>query len=133
LTPAFNRRLVATGLSSGLAVLFAYRHLLRTTDLTTARTVAFGGLTAQQIIYALACRPRGFPSTMLTGTSVISAGLLAISIYLPFGQRLFNTRALSLSDWAGSAPMILIPAVLDLVLDRAMPVSPPCPDTCQAE
>jgi Ca2+-transporting ATPase len=118
LNPAFNRRLVTTGLSSGLTVLWAYRSLLRTTDLATARTLAFGGLTAQQIVYALACRPQGLPSSALAGASAVSLGLLAISIYLPFGQRLFGTRALSVSDWAGSAPLILFPAVLDFLLDK---------------
>ena len=118
LSPDFNRRLAVTGLSSGLTVLLAYRHLLQTTDLTSARTLAFGGLTAQQIVYALACSPQGVPSTMLAGASAVSVGLLALSIYLPFGQRLFGTRALSMSDWAGSAPLILFPAVLDFLLEK---------------
>ncbi len=123
LNPDFNRRLMVTGLSSGLTVLLAYRRLLQTTDLTTARTLAFGGLTAQQIVYALACRPKGLPSTMLAGASAVSVGLLALSIYLPFGQRLFGTRALSLGDWAGSAPLILFPAVLDFLVERVASLS----------
>lgn len=123
LSPDFNRRLAITGLSSGLTVLLAYRHMLKTTDLTTARTLAFGGLTAQQIFYALACRPQGVPSTMLAGASAVSVGLLALSIYLPFGQRLFGARALSAGDWAGSAPLILFPAVLDFLLERTTSLS----------
>jgi Ca2+-transporting ATPase len=114
----FNRRLLVTGLSSGLTVLLAYRSLLKTRDLTTARTLAFGGLTAQQIVYSLACSPQGLPSTMLTGASAVSVGLLALSLYLPFGQRLFGTRALSLGDWVGSAPLILLPAVMDYMVER---------------
>ena len=101
LNPAFNRRLLVSGLSSGLTVLWAYRRLLQSTDLTTARTLAFGGLTAQQIVYALACRPKGLPSPMLVGASAISVGLLALSIYLPFGQRFFGTRSLTAGDWVG--------------------------------
>ena len=120
LNPDFNRRLAVIGLSSGLTVLLAYRGLLKTTDLTTARTLAFGGLTAQQIVYSLACSPQGLPSPMLTGASAVSVGLLAMSIYLPFGQRLFGTRALSLGDWAGSAPLILLPAVLDFLVERVV-------------
>jgi len=120
LNPEFNRRLVITGLGSGLTVLLAYRRLLQSTDLTTARTLAFGGLTAQQIVYALACSPQGVPSTMLAGASAVSVGLLALSIYLPFGQRLFGTRALSTVEWAGSAPLILLPAVLDILLEKTV-------------
>jgi len=123
LNPDFNRRLAVTGLGSGLTVLLAYRSLLHTTDLTTARTLAFGGMTAQQIVYALACSPQGLPSPLLAGASVVSVGLLALSIYLPFGQRLFGTRALSLGDWAGSAPLILFPAVLDFLVERVASLS----------
>ena len=122
MNPDFNRRLVMTGLSSGLTVLLAYRHFLQTRDLTTARTLAFGGLTAQQIVYALSCSPQGLPSPLLAGASAVSVGLLAMSIYLPFGQRLFGTRALSTGDWAGSAPLILVPAVLDYFMGKMMPV-----------
>jgi Ca2+-transporting ATPase len=116
--PAFNRQLAMTGLSSGLTVLLAYRRLLQTRDLATARTLAFGGLTAQQIVYALACRPQGLPSTALVGASAVSVGLLALSIYLPFGQRFFGTSALTAGDWAASAPLILFPTVLDLLLSK---------------
>lgn len=118
LDPAFNRRLAVTGLSSGLTVLYAYRRLLQTTDLTGARTLAFGGLTAQQIVYALACRPEGQPSTMLLGASAVSIGLLALSIYLPLGQRFFSTRTVTAGEWLGSAPLILFPAALDFLLAR---------------
>ena len=118
LNPAFNRRLVVTGLSSGLTVLYAYHRLLKTTDLTGARTLAFGGLTAQQIVYALACSPKGLPSTMLVGASAVSIGLLALSIYLPLGQRFFGTRTVTAGEWVGSAPLILFPAVLDFLLAK---------------
>jgi Ca2+-transporting ATPase len=120
LDSGFNRQLVVTGLSSGLTVLFAFRHLLKSKDLATARTLAFSGLTAQQIVYAMACCPQGQPPLAMLEASAVSVGLLIMSIYLPFGQRLFGTTALTLSDWAASAPLILFPAVMDYVLDRGL-------------
>ncbi|MDN5344557.1 MAG: P-type Ca2+ transporter type [Clostridia bacterium] len=115
LTRDFNLRVLATGIASGLTSLFTFQHFLRTRDLATARTLTFTTLTGQQILYAYTCRPPGKPSRFLLASGAISAGLMGISVYWPLARRLFHTRPLNPGEWLATLPLMLLPAVTEVL------------------
>ena len=82
----------------------------------TGATVGFNSLVSGQLLYALACAPRGrLPGSALTGTLVASLAAQLAALFLPGLRHVAGTRLgfadLSLSTAAGFAPLLLIGAL----------------------
>jgi len=94
----------------------------------TGATVGFNSLVAGQLLYALACAPRGrLPGSALTGTLVGSSVAQMAALFLPglrhiAGRRLGLTD-LSLSAAAGLAPLLAIGALDAGTRKRVQPIS----------
>ncbi len=101
-------RIVMVALIMTIGTLGVFYYSLRADDLVTARTMAFATLAIFQLFNAFNVRSAtasifrlGFLSNpyVLLGVGV-SFVLQIMAIHLPFMQRIFETRALALHEWA---------------------------------
>jgi Ca2+-transporting ATPase len=88
---------VATG-----ATLYA-GYVVLDLDYETARTMAFSTLVLAQLVHAINVRSANaklsWPRPFLTWSILFSALLQVVVIYLPMGQRVFDTVALGPAEW----------------------------------
>ena len=93
----------------------------------TGATVGFNSLVAGQLLYALACTPRGrLPGSALTGTLAGSFAAQLMALFLPGLRHIAGSRLgaadLALSAAAGLGPLLAIGA-LDPAQQSAQPIS----------
>ena len=93
----------------------------------TGATVGFNSLVAGQLLYALACTPRGrLPGSALTGTLAGSFAAQLMALFLPGLRHIAGSRLgaadLALSAAAGLGPLLAIGA-LDPARQSAQPIS----------
>ena len=102
-------KILGQGLLIGLSTLFIFLLGLRySSDLTTARTMAFTNLVTAQLFFVFSCRSEQysiFRVNPLSNLYLILAVALSFTmhylvLYLPFLQQLFKTTALTMREWA---------------------------------
>ena len=103
-----KRWLFAVSLAAGVAALVLfYVSLQLGMELHKAQTMVFALMGLDSLLFVFSVRYFHlsilrwdiFSNKLLTGATIISLGLMIMSIYAPFMHRLLNTRALTLSEW----------------------------------
>ena len=98
-------KIIFKGILIGLTTLGVYVGFLNNGNtIEAARTAAFVTLVATQLIHVFECKSEYLPlyrinifnNLKLIGSVILSAGVVAASLYIPVLQRIFQTQALSL-------------------------------------
>lgn len=98
-------KIIFRGILIGLTTLGVYVGFLNNGNtIEAARTAAFVTLVATQLIHVFECKSEYLPlyrinifnNLKLIGSVILSAGVVAASLYIPVLQRIFQTQALSL-------------------------------------
>ena len=120
-------RIVWRGIMIGLCTLGSFSTALRLgADLTTARTAALFTLVLSQLIHVFECKSehgtlfsvRYFSNGKLIGAVLISAAMLALTIWLPWAQSIFGTAPLSGSILGQAAAFSFAVPVITSVFTR---------------
>ena len=102
-------KILGQGLLIGVSTLFVFLLGLRySSDLTTARTMAFTNLVTAQLFFVFSCRSEQFSVFRINPVSniylilavIVSFVMHYFVLYLPVLQQLFKTTALTLTEWA---------------------------------
>ncbi len=123
--PIVNREMrvgmVIQTIAITVAVLVAFRVGLAwdTADAILGETMAFVTLSTSELFRAYTSRSEHyslwgigvFSNKYMQYAVALSVVLLALVIYVPFLQPIFNTMALGLREWAVMFPLILLPSV----------------------
>jgi Ca2+-transporting ATPase len=100
-------------------VSFIFRYNWSGVDVQTAETMAFVSLSLCELFRAFTCRSERlslfqigpFSNPYLVGAVLVSILLLVATVFVPFLHPIFNTHALSLTEWEVVISLALIPAV----------------------
>jgi Ca2+-transporting ATPase len=100
-------------------VSFIFRYNWSGVDVQTAETMAFVTLSLCELFRAFTCRSERlslfqigpFSNPYLVGAVLVSILLLVATVFVPFLHPIFNTHALSLTEWEVVISLALIPAV----------------------
>lgn len=125
LTKSILTRVFFQGLSIAISSLIAFiiGMKLFPGEINKARTMVFTTLILSELLRAYSARSDRFTirelgifsNESLVLSTAFSFGLLILVLYIPFGQMIFETFALSLRDWAIVIPLSLIPLFLNEV------------------
>jgi Ca2+-transporting ATPase len=104
-------------------VSFIFRYNWSGVDVQTAETMAFVTLSLCELFRAFTCRSERlslfqigpFSNPYLVGAVLISILLLVATVFIPFLHPIFNTHALSLTEWEVVIGLALIPAASEEV------------------
>ena len=99
------------------------QHDWRGVDVQTAETMAFVTLSLAELVRAFTVRSERlsifqigpFSNRYLVGAVVLSVFLLLLTVFVPFLQPVFNTHALSWTEWQVVIGLALIPAASEEV------------------
>ena len=102
-------------------VSFIFRYNWSGVDVQTAETMAFVTLSLCELFRAFTCRSERlslfqigpFSNPYLVGAVLVSILLLVATVFVPFLNPIFNTHALSLTEWEVVIGLALIPAVTE--------------------
>jgi len=101
--------IVLISVLSGVLALGIFYWIWKTTgDIDRARTMTFGAVAVNSLLYVFSCRSTNlfiwqkkmFSNKYLLVAIVIGFLLQLVAMYLPFFQRVFQTVSLGLADWA---------------------------------
>ena len=102
-------KILGQGLLIGLSTLFVFLLGLRySSDIATARTMAFTNLVIAQLFFVFSCRSEQFSVFRINPVSniylilavILSFFMHYLVLYLPVLQQLFKTTALTLTEWS---------------------------------
>ena len=100
-------KIIFRGILIGLTTLAVYVGFLNTgNSLEVARTAAFVTLVATQLVHVFECKSERLPlykinifnNLKLIGSVILSAGVVAASLYISFLQTIFQTKPLSITQ-----------------------------------
>jgi Ca2+-transporting ATPase len=99
------------------------QHNWQGVDVQTAETMAFVTLSMSELFRAFTVRSERlsifqlgfFSNRYLVGAVALSMTMLLLTVFIPFLQPIFNTHAMSLSEWEVVLGLALLPAVAEEV------------------
>ena len=118
-------KIIFRGILIGLTTLAVYVGFLNMgNSLEIARTAAFVTLVATQLVHVFECKSESLPlyrinifnNLKLIGSVILSAGVVAASLYIPFLQTIFQTKPLSVTQLLIVAASSLVVPVLSGIL-----------------
>ena len=103
------------------AFLFLFQYNWTGLDVQTAETMAFVTLSLCELFRAFTCRSERlslfrigiFSNPYLVAAVVLSVVMLAVTVFVPVLNPIFNTQPLGVTEWAVVIGLALIPAVAE--------------------